>query len=248
VEIDIKHFLRKHGFRHKQDIDRGAQWTNGVATVVVLRNMHREPAELRALMERVRKSAREKDAMRAGDAALLVPKAGEVGRTPPSWPITPEEHRAEQVAAAKSASIDESAEPALPSVPLSPEIAGRLRRVVKKFSGDERRYVYGRIKALLESPRNASHEIVAALHAEGITRLPSGKALDTSFISGVKNNWKTNPKNRAKYAAILMPRTKQSPAVSLPVRPVVVAAPLPPSVPLALGSRSRSMPSWSMPM
>lgn len=138
-------------------------------------------------------------------------------------PQTPEEHAEAQVEAARAI------EP--PAAGVEEVISKKTGKKVMKFTGDERKYVFGRIKAMFDAKMD-NISIAKALTSEGL-RLPSGKPIDAGYVSTTRNNWKASPESGKKYAAILMPRLapgKPAPEPP-PPRPVVVAAPLPPSVP-----------------
>lgn len=283
-EVDLKKFLREHGFRHDGDHDRGSYWTNGDARISVRKNFDKEPGLLRALMDQVREAERRKKKRVEVEQKKYEEQVTKANRAPlpPSWPEgtatmstkdlvcllvergldaqriadglnskghthpmgskwtaleiqewfpvtrlqpqTPEEHARAQTESAKS-----MAPPAEPEVRTRDVGAGS-----KKFAGEERMYVYGRIKAMTEAKMRPS-AIAAALTSEGIVT-PNGKLIDGTFVTTTWNRWETKPEIKAKYPSILMPRLasgKLAPEPP-PPRPVVVAPSLPPTV-----SRSR---------
>lgn len=143
-------------------------------------------------------------------------------------PRTPEQHAVAQREAAKVAeSRTENA------------VSKKTGKTYKKFTGDERRYVFGRIKAMMEAKMD-NEAIARALHSEGV-RLPTGKPMTPQYVSANRNNWKAAPKSMAKYASILMPRLAAGKPAPPPVppRPVVVAPTPPPPPPVAEARRSR---------
>lgn len=276
-EIDLKKFLRDHGFRHDGDHDRGAYWTDGLTRISVSKS-YKEGGLLRAMMDQVRDAERKKKRKLESERAAYeadvkkqqrpAPPAGwpqtaptmstkdlvrelvELGWSPDriagslneqgvrhpmgspwtatevtDWypatkdnaprPHTPEEHRVVQAEAARSSAAE------LPRV--EEVVSKKTGKIVKKFSGDERLYVFGRIKAMFQSKMDNA-AVAAALQAENVI-LPSGKPVDASYISTMRNNWKTNPKSAEKYAAIMMPRLSSGkPAPEPPPpRPVVIA-------------------------
>lgn len=197
--------MRKHGFRHLRDQDRGATWGNGVVDIFVEKNFAREPGRLRSIMDQIRDAERKKLRLQKQEAEKFasvtarlteVPKVSEV-MTPPQVEVKPEPV-------------------------IEPESPKDEKRTVHKFKGQERMYVYGRVKAMIAA--NMTNQAIAeALTAEGI-KLPNGGQLKPIFVAQTRLRWEKKPEVAAKYAQILMPRQKaQAP------RPVVVAEP--PKVP-----------------
>lgn len=126
-------------------------------------------------------------------------------------PETPEQHAEAQRASARAVAQPE-------------QKTGRER---KKFAGEERMYVYGRVKAMLEA-KMESHAIASALTAEGIVS-PNGRAIDASFVTQTKIRWTAKPELRKKYASILMPRIAPGKLAAEPPPPrAVVIAPASP--------------------
>lgn len=263
ADVNLKHFLRRHKFRHDGDNDRGAYWTNGVGRLSVRKSYAKDPGELRALMDQVRVLAKKKERIEEEAARQLAERTRtlqqqnpspvqhpswpkpeettvypvkelvrelvEMGKSPEQiaanlnaqgskhpmgtkwtakeieeWypatrenrkpPETPEEHREQQAETAR--------------VQAPPVVVDE--RKVKKLTGEERLYVYGRIKALL-AQRATPEQIAKALTDEGC-RQGNGKQIDATFVSQARWHWNKEPKRSAKYAAVLIPRNRPAPA------------------------------------
>lgn len=62
-------FLRRHGFRHDRDIDRGQIWTNGLEKVAILKSYKDNPAGEKNVIDTIRKAARVKEIRDAAEKA-----------------------------------------------------------------------------------------------------------------------------------------------------------------------------------
>jgi hypothetical protein len=224
--VDLKQFMRKHGFRHLRDHDRGATWGNGVLDIFVEKNFQRESGKLRSLMDQVRDGERKKAQQQKHEEASMQ-KAEQraaqtaVPRVVPRELMTPEDHRKQQaIIAAKMEEPAVETTTTAPAAEPQPEKAASEKKF-RKFSGPERMYVYGRIKAMFQGKMD-NVAIAAALQAEGI-KLPSGRPMDAAAVGQCRWNWEKNPDRAARYAAILMPRRKAPEAQEVAPRPVVVA-------------------------
>ncbi len=246
-EIDLKQFLRKHGFRHLRDHDRGATWGNGALDIFVEKSYDKEPSKLRAVMDQVREAERKKIRLQK----LEEWKMEKAQAAAASRPTTPEEHRLAQITAARAkeqeveidvpvihratgrqVNVDgtlgqqvrepEYATADTGSSASSTSVGGKRKKTVKKFIGDERRYVFGRIKAMFSAKMHHT-KIADALNAEGI-RMPNGSDVTPGYVNQMRLNWAAKPSAAAKYAEILYPRKNVPKAMTIePPRPVVVA-------------------------
>lgn len=218
--IQTKDFLRQNGFRHLRDSDRGAVWGNGVADIFVEKS-YKENSKLRAMMDQVRAAAKKKSAL----------KAAEDKKLSSDFELTPEQHRIQQVEMMRAEALKPQVPepPPVPiAIPIVPEVkeepieeADGIKR--RKFSGDERLYVFGRLKAMLSTKMDDA-AIAAALISEGV-KMPSGEMVSSKYIYQMRANWKAKPDAKNRYASILMPRKVLSTVVPEPARPVVIAPP-----------------------
>lgn len=218
AEFQLKDFLRSHGFRHLRDRDRGAAWGNGFAEVFVEKT-YKDKAKLRAVMDQIRTGERRKIEVRAAEERKLNLDAEM---------LTPEQHRIRQEAIARSASAQPELEAALNNPPpekiASPPLSEPTEDVkkkkggFKKFSGPERLYVFGRLKAMLQA-KLEDQVIADALSSEAVKR-PDGRPIDSTYVAQMRANWKSKPESMKQYATILHPRRTEAPPP--PPRPVVV--------------------------
>lgn len=148
-------FLRRHGFRHLRDIDRGAIWTNGHGKVGVAKSYEKDPAAEKQVTETIRRLAREKAIKDAAEKTKFE-KAVEKKQNATfadavikAWPtVTPEELKELSEPKKKEAPKESAAERdrevllrrdekvAVPKKELPPPM-GKLPRIVMKILMDE---------------------------------------------------------------------------------------------------------------
>lgn len=254
--INVKEYLRRHGFQFHKTVDRGAIWVLGDHKVMVLRDYTKKAFELRQLQESVKRGVDKfihekatKDAQFAKEVELAKERgeqleaqqekeAEEAFRTARRFPQTPEEHRADQLKAGAAmkdleavdvatlrASITKPAEePQATATEKEKKTVGKIF----KYKGEEREYVYGRIRYLIETKDMETGDILRMLKKEAVKN-PDGKALQGRIISSVRTRWNKKPEDMDLYTPIEHGRFE---ARMKPVRQAPVAAPEPKKIPV----------------
>lgn len=199
MNIDIKHFLRKNGFTHRRDIDRGSIWGNGIVDVTVLK-VWPEPGKMRAMMDAVREAARKKNLQKQQEEKAFEKKVLDVN-----------------IAAAINRVVTAPPAPTTPTVN-AVQLPSILRKKKPKLKGPERLYALGRIKWLSSQSLKPSL-IVDALKREGVRKI-TGEFYNTKNISTQIYNWKTNPKGAAKIKPVSVARGGDQP-IAKQILPIV---------------------------
>lgn len=244
--VDLKGFLRAHGFRFKADGDRGQVWTNGIHTVHVRRSYDKEPGQLVRLIDEVKAAENRKRLQKEAEAAAANKPRVIVRRAP----TTPEEHREAQIASVQT--LHETSEPEPPKpepkrdfslldevkqretakqqpeptpVKESPDYRSAFpgsqsetedaeeqeeskvnvkRKKAAKYSGEERLYVFGRLRFMYESNVKA-RDAYNQLRREGV-KSPTGKKIKLHLAEGTYTRWRKNPALMQSYEPISKPR------------------------------------------